>query len=247
MTKEEFYRQKESLSTESRWEELIWLCQRYVEECRQSGDPDLLAEALDSLYSELILHGCESDVRLVFDDLMALRKALAQHNLKENGKAYARLLHLKACSTDNIDEAVSCQEEAIRIYKELGLYDPRGFDIGYEDAFGFLGQLYCYKGDYSSGIHYTTLALERALREEDVDFSIGLYYRRMGIAFLLTSDTQKARACFREAILCFERSSEAEPDPYTDPYPVVISSCLQLLSECDGPLHPDEYYWPWLI
>lgn len=245
MTKEEFYRQKENLSMEFRWEELVRLCRRYVEECRQGGDPDLLAEALDCLYTELSVHFSEADARSVLDDLLALRKAFAQHNIKENGKAYALLLHRKACNTDNIDEAVSCQEEAVGVYKELGLYDPRGFDIGHDDAFGFLGQLYCYKGDYASGIHYTTLALERALREGGSDFNLGLYYRRLGIAFLLTGDTQKARGCICEALLCFERSSKTEPDPDADP--VVIDSCRQLLSECDGPLHPDNYYWQWLI
>ena len=245
MTKEEFNRQKERLTIEHRWEESILLCRRYVEQCRQSGNPDLLAEALGCLYAELGTHGSEADARAVFDDLLALRKAFAQHNLKENGEAYARLLHRKVCIADDIDEALSCQEEAVSIYKKLGLYDPRGFDIDHDDAFGCLGQLYCYKGDYAAGIHYTTLALERALREGDSDFNLGLYYRRLGIAWLLSGDSQNARGCIREALLCFERSSQTEPDPYADPS--VIDSCRQLLSECDGPLHPDNYYWQWLI
>lgn len=245
MTKEEFNRQKDRLTIEHRWEESILLCRRYVEQCRQSGNPDLLAEALGCLYTELSVHFSEADARAVFDDLLALRKAFAQHNLKAYGEAYALLLHRKACNTDNIDEAVSCQEEAIGVYKELGLYDPRGFDIGYDDAFGCLGQLYCYKGVYASGIHYTTLALERALREGESDFNLGLYYRRLGIAFLLTGDSQNARISICEALECFERSSQAEPDPDADP--VVIDSCRQLLSECDGPLHPANYYLQWLI
>ena len=245
MTNVEFNRQKESLTMELPWDDLVRLCRRYVEQCRQSGDPDLLADALDSLYTELSVHFSEADAAPILDDLLSLRKALAQHNLKAYGKAYARLLHRKACNTDNIDEALSCQEEAIGVYKEMGLYHPRGFDIGHDDAFGCLGQLYCYKGDYASGIHYTTLALERALQEGDSDFNLGLYYRRLGIAFLLTGDSQNARGCFREALLCFERSSQAEPDPVADP--VVIDSCRQFLSECDGPLHPDGYYWQWLI
>lgn len=230
---------------ELRWDDLVRLCQRYVEQCRQSGDLDLLAEALDSLYTELSVHFSEIDAAPILDDLLSLRKALAQHNLKAYGKAYARLLHRKAYNTDNFDEAVSCQEEAIGVYKEMGLYDPRGFDIDHDDAFGCLGQLYCYKGDYASGIHYTTLALERALREGDSDFNLGLYYRRLGIAWLLSGDSQNARGCFREALLCFERSSQTEPDPDADPS--VIDSCRQLLSECDGPLHPADYYWQWLI
>ena len=245
MTKEEFNLQYERLSNEHRWEESILLYRRYVEQCRQSGDPDLLAEALYGLSLELSVHGSEADARAVFDDLHALKKAFAQHNLKAYGEAYALLLHRKVCITDNIDEALSCQEEAIGIYKELGLYDPRGFDIDDEDAFGCLGQLYCYKGDYASGIHYTTLALERALREGESDFILGLYYRRLGIAHLLSGDSQNTRGCIREALLCFERSSQTEPDPYADPE--VIDSCRQLLSECDGPLHPADYYWQWLI
>lgn len=245
MTKEEFNHQKERLTMEFCWEELFRLCRNYVEECRQSGDPDLLAEALDCLYTELSVHSSEADAMAVFDDLLALRKAFAQHNLKENGEAYALLLHRKSSNTDNIDEAVSYQEEAISIYKELGLYDRRGFNIGHDDAFGFLGQLYCYKGDYASGIHYTTLALERALKEGESDFNLGLYYRRLGVAYLLTGDTPNARGCIREASLCFERSSKTAPDPYADPD--VIDSCRQLLSECDAPLHSDNYYWQWLI
>ena len=245
MTTEEFNRQNERLTTEHRWEESILLCRRYVEQCRQSGNPDLLAEALGYLYAELGTHGSEADARAVFDDLLALRKAFAQHNLKEHGEAYALLLHRKVCITDNIDEALSCQEEAVSIYKKLGLYDPRGFDIDHDDAFGCLGQLYCYKGDYAAGIHYTTLALERALREGESDFILGLYYRRLGIAHLLSGDSQNARGCIREALLCFERSSETEPDPYADPE--VIDSCRQLLSECDGTRHPANYYWQWLL
>lgn len=230
---------------ESRWEEAIRLCRDYAEECRQSGDPDSLAEALYNLYSELSVHGIEEDARSVFEDLFALRKALAQHNLKENGEAYALLLNLKTSITDNIEEAVACQEEAIDIYKRLGLYDGEGFDIGFDDAFGFLGKLYCYKGDYASCIHYTTIALERALREGESDFNIGLYIRRLGIAHLLTDNTQKARECIQKALDCFVRSSETEPDPNTDPD--VIDSCRQLLLECNGRTHPDEFYQLWMI
>ena len=154
---------------------------------------DNLAEALEVFCSELNLHGSEEEAQAVFDDLFALRKALATSDLQSDLLAYARMLHRKACSADDIAEAVACQEEAIGIYKELGLYDSRGFDICYDDAFGFLGKLYCYKGDYASGIHYTTIALERALREGDSDFNIGLYNRRLGIAHLLTGDPLKAR------------------------------------------------------
>ena len=245
MTQEEFNHQRERLIIEHRWEDLILLCRRHADQCRQSGDPDLLAEALGCLYDELGTHGSEADARTVFGDLLALRKAFAQHNLKENGEAYARLLHRKVCITDDIDEALSCQEEAISIYKELGLYDPRGFDIDQDDAFGCLGQLYCYTGDYASGIHYTTLALERALREGGSDFNLGLYYRRLGIAWLLSGDSRNARVSICDALECFERSSQTEPDPDADPE--VIDSCRQLLSECYGPLHPADYYWQWLI
>lgn len=245
MTNEEFNRQKENLSEELRWEDLISLYRRYVEQCRQDGDLDNLAEAMYGLSLELSVHGSEADAKAVFEDLLALRKAFAQHNLKAYGEAYALLLHRKVCITDDIDEALSCQEEAIGIFKELGLYDPRGFDIDQDDAFGCLGQLYCYKGDYASGIHYTTLALERALREGESDFIPGLCYRRLSIAHLLSGNSQNARGCIREALLCFERSSQTEPDPYADPE--VIDSCRQLLSECDGPLHPADYYWQWLI
>ena len=245
MTKEEFDRQKESLTMEFRWEEAIRLCRDYAEDCRQSGDPDSLAEALYVFYSELSMHGSEEEARSVFDDLFALRKAFAQHNLKENGEAYARLLNIKASITDNIEEAVACQEEAIDIYKRLGLYNVEGFDIGFDDAFGFLGKLYCFKGDYASCIHYTTIALERALRESESDFNIGLYNRRLGIAHLLTDNTQKARECIQKALDCFVRSSETEPDPYADPD--VIDSCRQLLAECAGRTHPDEFYRQWMI
>lgn len=245
MTKEEFNHQKENLALESRWEDVIRLCQNYVEECRQSGDMDNLAEALNSLYSELSVNGGKEDAKTVFDDLFALRKALAQHDLKENGEAYATILHQKAYTTDNIEEAISCQEEAINIYKELGLYDSQGFDIDWDDAFGFLGKLYCYKGDYAAGIHYTTIALKRALREDNSDFNIGLYNRRLGIAYLLSGDTYYARKCILTALYCFERSSKTEPDPYADPD--VINSCRQLLTECSGRLHPDDYYNQWLI
>lgn len=231
MTKEEFVRQKENLTMDFRWEDVILLCRNYAEECRQSGDPDKLAEALYSLYSELGVHGSEEDARSVFEDLFALRKALAQHSLKKNGEAYARLLNLKASITDDIEEAVACQEEAIDIYKRLGLYDEEGFDIGFDDAFGFLGRLYCYKGDYASCIHYTTIALERALREDESDFNIGLYNRRLGVAHLMTGNTQKARECIYKAQDCFVRSSKTEPDPYADPD--VIDSCRWLLAECD--------------
>ena len=236
MTIEEFNHKKENLAFESRQGEIIRLCRKYVEECRQSGDLDNLAEALDSLYSELSVNGSEEDAKTVFNDLFALRKALAQHNLKENGEAYAVMLHKKA---------ISCQEEAINIYKELGLYDSHGFDIDWDDAFGFLGQLYCYKGDYASGIHYTTIALERALREGNSEFNIGLYNRRLGIAYLLTGNTQKARECIHTALDCFERSSRTEPDPTADTD--VINSCMQLLTECSGRSHPDDYFWQWLI
>ena len=229
MTKEEFDRQIENLSMDFRWEEAIRLCRNYAEECRQGGDMDNLAEALEVFCSELNLHGSEEEAQAVFDDLFALRKALATSDLQSDLLAYARMLHRKACSADDIAEAVACQEEAIGIYKELGLYDSRGFDICYDDAFGFLGKLYCYKGDYASGIHYTTIALERALREGDSDFNIGLYNRRLGIAHLLTGDPLKARECIQTALECFERSNEEDPDPYT--YPEVADSCRQLLSE----------------
>lgn len=245
MTKKEFDRQKESLTMEFRWEEAIRLCRDYAEDCRQSGDPDSLAEALYVFYSELSMHGSEEEARSVFDDLFALRKALAQHSLKENGEAYARLLNIKASITDNIEEAVACQEEAIDIYKRLGLYNVEGFDIGFDDAFGFLGKLYCFKGDYASCIHYTTIALERALREGDDEFNIGLYLRRLGIAYLLSGNTQMAHDSILKALDCFEYSNKTEPDPTTTPF--VIDSCHQLLSECDGRTHPDEFYQQWMI
>lgn len=249
MTKEEFDRQRKNLSMDFRWEEAIRLCRNYVMECRQSGDIYDLAEELYSLYSELSLHGSEEDAMTVFDELFALREALATSDLRPPTSsdllAYALMLHRKACTTDDIAEAVACQEKAIGIYKELGLYDSRGFDICYDDAFGFLGKLYCYKGDYASGIRYTTIALERALRDGDSDFNIGLYNRRLGIAHLLTGDPLKARECIQTALECFERSNEEDPDPYT--YPEVADSCRQLLSECGGIPHPDDYYWKWLI
>ena len=49
MTKEEFNRQKENLSSELRWEDLISLYRRYVEECRQNGDPNPDADPLSSI------------------------------------------------------------------------------------------------------------------------------------------------------------------------------------------------------
>ena len=245
MTKEEFNRQKEHLALELRWEDVIRLCRNYARDCRQRGDLDNLAKALDCLYVELSVRGDEEETKAVFDDLFALREALAQHNLKENGEAYALMLHRKAYTTENIEDAVACQEEAIDIYKKLGLYNEEGFDIGLDDAFGFLGQLCCYKGDYASGIHYTTIALGRALREGDSDFNIGLYLRRMGIAYLMTGNTIKARECILTALDCFERSRKTEPDPSADTD--VINSCRQLLTECDGRSHPDDYYWQWLI
>lgn len=62
---------------------------------------------------------------------------------------------------------------------------------------------------------------------------------------LYEGNSQNARISICEALECFERSSQTEPDPYADPS--VIDSCRQLLSECDGPLHPADYYWQWLI
>ncbi len=245
MTREEFERQRAYLSMESRKGDTIRLCRDYADECRKNGDMDNLNEALYCLYSELSLNGSEEEGMAVFEDLFALRKALSQHNLKEHGEAYASLLNIKAGCTDNIDEAIACQEEAIGIYDELGLSDSRGFDIGMEDAFGFLGKLYCYKGDYALGIHYTTIALERALREDESDFNIGLYNRRLGIAHLVMGNTQKARECIQKALGLFVSSSEKEPDPYADPG--VIDSCRQLLAECDGRSHPDDFYQQWLI
>ena len=245
MTKEEFNHHKEYLSMHLRWDDLIRLCRNYEEECRQNGDLDNLAETLEYLYFELSMHGTEEEAKDVFDDLFALRQALAQHNFKEYGKDFAIMLYRKAYTTDLIEEAVACQEEAIGIYKKLGLYDEDGFDIDLEDAFGFLGQLYCYKGDYASSIHYTSIALKRALREGDDEFNIGLYLRRLGIAYLLSGNTQMARDSILKALDCFEYSNKTEPDPTTTPF--VIDSCRQLLSECDGPQHPADYYWQWLI
>lgn len=49
MTKEEFNRQKENISSELRWEDLISLYRRYVGECRQNGDPNPDADPLSSI------------------------------------------------------------------------------------------------------------------------------------------------------------------------------------------------------
>ena len=88
----------------------------------------------------------------------------------------AMLLHRKSISESvSVEEAIAYHKGAMDIYKRLGLYNEKGFDIGLEDAFGFLGRLYCFNGDYALGIHYTTIALKRAIKDAKGDFLICIY------------------------------------------------------------------------
>ena len=249
MTKEHYYRQLEVLQTEGDREEAIRLCREYEKFCRENGDLDELASVLDTLSWELGVSE-HPDARKVFDDLLELRKALAHNNLKTYGQAYALLLHRKSYTwAESNDEAIACQKEAMDIYKHLGLYDEKGFDIELEDAFGYLGKLYCFNGEYEMCIRYTRTALERFLKNTDTDssadFQIALYYRRLGISHLCLGDTDAARNCLQKALDYFNRAEQAEPDPYT--FPDVIGSCRILLEECNGRTFPDEYYQQWMI
>lgn len=226
--------------------ELISLYREYEQCCREKADLDELASVLESLSYELSVSGCEKEAWNVFRDIFELRKSLAKHDFNKYGKPFAQLLTRKASSwTDNIDEAIACQEEAIDIFKRLWLYDEKGFDIGIEDAFGFLGQLYCFKGDYESGIRYTTTALERELESADNDFQIGIYYRRLGIAHLCLGNKDAARNHLQKAIEYFTNANQTDLDPIV--YPEVTGSCCQLLKECNGRTHTDEYYKQWLV
>lgn len=242
MTKEEYNYRMGRLRMECNRAEVIRLCREYEKSCREEGDLDGLAEVLNQLSFELP----DDEAKEVFDDLYELRKALAQNDFKTYGEVYALLLHRKSCTwSRDVDDAISCQEEAIDIYKRLGLYEERGFDIDYEDAFGYLGKLYCFKGNYELGIRYTTTALERAMQTNDNDFLIGLYYRRLSVAHLSLNDTATARDCIREALEYFTRAEQADPDP--DTFPEVKNSCRQLLEECNERKYTDEFYQQWMI
>ena len=121
----------ERLQMENNREGRIRLYREYEKCCREMGDPDGLADTLKSLCFELSLSGREEEAEDVFGELFELRKTLAQVDFEKYGKAYARLLSSKASSWScDIDEAIACQEEAIEIYRRLGLYDEKGFDIG---------------------------------------------------------------------------------------------------------------------
>lgn len=238
--------QLERLRMENKREELIRLYREYERCCREDGELDELANVLDALSYELSVSGREEEAGDVFGDLFELRKALTQNDFRKYGEAYAHLLSIKASSwAHDIDEAIACQEEAIDIYKRLGLYDEKGFDIGYEDAFGFLGRLYCFKGDYEQGIHYTTIALERALTEDKNDFLIGVFYRQLCIAFLSLDDNKSAHTCLIKAQDYFTRAEQEDSDPYT--FPFIAESCSLLMAECDKRTHSDDFYHQWLI
>ena len=242
MTSEEYRRRIEGFRRENDRAGAIRLCREEERRCREEGDLDGLATALNELSYELP----DKEAREVFDDLRELRKALAQNDFRTYGEDYALLLHRKSYSwAHDVDEAIACQEEAIDIYKQLGLYDERGFDIGDEDAFGYLGKLYCFKGSYTLGIGYTTTALKRALQTNDNDFLIGQYYRRLGVAHLSLNESDAARDCIQKALKHFTRAERADPDPYT--FPGVLESCRRLLKECDGRTLPEKDYEQWLI
>lgn len=246
LSHKKYQEQLARLRMENKREELIRLYREYERCCREEGDLDGLATVLEPLSYELSVSGREEEATDVFCDLFELQKALAQHDFKKYGEAYALLLNRKASSwSRDIDEAIACQEEAIDVYKRLGLYDEKGFDIGYEDAFGFLGRLYCFRGDYEKGIRYTKMALERALDAAENDFLIGVFYRQLCIAYLSLDDTTEARACLLKAQVFFIRSEQADPDPCTFPY--ITESLRLLMAECDKRTHTDEFYRQWLI
>jgi tetratricopeptide (TPR) repeat protein len=251
MTKDEYIRRLDILTSATDREEEIRLCREYEASCRHEGDIDELAGVLERLSSTLyISEHREAEAREVFNDLLELRKALAQNDFNKYGQAYALLLNRKAYTcADSVDEAIACHEEAMDIYKRLELYDEKGFDIGMEDAFGFLGKLYCFKEDYATGIRHTMTALERILKEagsdSSTDFQTGIYYRRMGIAHLCLGHSDTARDCLQKALKYFTRAEQSDPDPYA--FPDVIVSCQLLLEECNGRTCPDEYYQQWLI
>ena len=245
MTKEYYCKHLVALQTEGDREDVIRLCREYEKFCRKNGDLDGLAEVLDTLSMEMDVSE-HPDARIVFDDLLELRKALAQNDFISYGQAYALLLNRYSYTwTETADEAIAYQKEAMDIYKQLGLYDEKGFDIGFEDAFGYLGKLYCFNSDYTLGIHYTTIALERALIDAGNDFLIGIYYRRLGIAYLSIDNTTTSRQLFQKAIEYFTNANQTDPDPIV--YPEVTGSCCQLLKECNGRTHSDEYYKQWLV
>lgn len=239
-----FQEQLERYWMEGDREKAISFCREYAECCREVEDWERLADVLDDLKHELHISGREDEANKVFADLFELRKAMAQQDFEKYGEAYALMLNRKSCSCD-IDEAIACQEEAIDIYKRLGLYDEKGFDIGLDDAFGHLGLLYCHKGDYELGIRYTTIALERALNDDDNHFIIGLFYQRLCIAHLSLDNLTSARTCLLKSQDYFARDEQENPDPDTFPHIAEINSAL--MTECDKRTHSDEYYKQWLI
>ena len=246
MNKEYYHKQLDSLQTDGSRDDVIRLCREYEKFCRKNGDIDELDAVLETLITNMGAEKYSDEERRVFDDLLELRKALAQHDFEQYGQSYAHILHRKSffCWCD-IDEAISCHQRAIYIYKLLGLYDERGFDIDYEDVFGYLGKLYCYKGNYKLGIRYTATAVEHAKEIGECDFLIGIFYRRLTIAYLSLDDTETARGCIQNAQKHFMLAEQADPDPYA--FPEINESCRQLLKECDGRRHTDEYYQQWLI
>ena len=245
MTREDLVRCEEELMFKSRYDDLFELYKEYENECRQNGDLEELAYALEYLSFFRISEGREEELKAYLDDLVELRKALAQHDYKKYGEAYAILLTRKSYNTPSVFESIECHKEAINIYKKLGLYDDAGFDIGNEDAFGYLGQLYCYQDDYELGIHYTTIALKRAIAVRDNDFNVGLYYRRLSVAYLSMGEAENARKSIQKAQEYFKMAESYDYDP--DTYADLFGSCRQLLTECDERGHSNEFYKQWLI
>ena len=182
---------------------------------------------------------------ILFDELFEIRKSLAEQDFARYGEDYARILSEKATTWASAAEAIEYQKEAIEIYRRLGLYDSRGFNIGYEDAFGLLGQFYLYNSEYVPGIFYTKRALERAEREDAGDFCIALFCRRLAVGYLSLNDSIRAQGYAEVALEKFEASSRIDPDPEADDY--VTESCRQIMKECKKRRLSKEAYKQWLV
>ena len=195
---------------------------------------------------ELLVHDQLVESLALFDELLEIRKSLAEQDFAHYGEDYAKVLSSKATSwAESAADGIECQKEAIEIYRRLGLYDSRGFNIGYEDAFDVLGKLYLSNDEYVPGIFYTKRALERAEREDASPFCIGLLCRRLAVGYLMLNESVRAQGYAEVALEKFEKSKRIDPDPEADDD--VIETCRQILKECKKRTHPKEFYHWWLV